>query len=484
MSCNTVFRRAKRNCLTQNRSPNAENGPIAGTVSYFFLSSPMVTVRSVLSKSVFNASQKFDGLLTRPQMGNLREMTLGLLLGESSHLSTIGGAVAGEITPRKNIERYSRTLQRIDTAACMKQHIACVAQQFRTEPVLLLWDGGDMQKRHAKKMKYVCNTVDGSEGHTPGRGYPTFACVAYGLETKKQLPLCHHLYSTVDPAFKSPWVEQQRCFGWMDPVFTSPSDRIVVSDRGNDDEKQFLYYLQDIQCSFLTRINTGKTSRHLRVVRRGEIADDAISVQEIVSQMKGAAGAAKKWKNKKLKKTLTSSITFQEVRLPDHPTIPLFLVLLYTDGFKDPIVLLTDIKVADAEKAWTVFFWYKKRWEVENFFRAIKQEFDAEGFLIRSFPAIRAFAFVQMLAFYVLRTLHAAAQEIFVGLFSAFTAFCAKWQRAKKSHMDLLHWLRAEWKRDAVTGVISYRSCARLLRRTLCGKPEKPEQDFLPAQKW
>ena len=257
-----------------------------------------------------------------------------------------------------------------------------------------------------------------------------------------------------------------------------------MSDRGDDDEKHFLFCLQELYCSFLTRINTGTKSRHLRVVRQGEIGDEPVSVQEIASQMKGAAGAAKRWKNKKLKKALTSSIAYQEVRLPDHPTIPLFLVLLYTDGFEEPMVLLTDVEIADAEKAWTVFFWYKKRWEVENFFRAIKQEFSAESFLIRSFPAIRALAFVMMLSYGLLRQMHTKAQELFAALIPAFHAYCRTWQRTKKSHMDLLHWLRKAWQDSPMTGVVSYRAWARHMRCVLYAKPETETADFSPSEKW
>jgi hypothetical protein len=297
--------------------------------------------------------------------------------------------------------------------------------------------------------------------------------------------LCHHLYSTVDPAFQSVAREKEKCFAWMSPLFTHTPDRIVVSDRGDDDEKHFLFCLQTLQCSFLTRICAAeKKSRNLLLVRRGEITDVPLSVWKIAEQMRGTAGMPKTWKNKKIKKTLTSQIAFQEVRLPEHPEIPLFLVLLYTEGFAEPMVLLTDIAITDTERAWEVFFWYKKRWEVENFFRAIKQEFSAEGFLIRSFLAIRALAFVMMMAFWLLRQMHDQASEMFSILLQAFQTFCRKWQRKKESHMDLLQWIREEWQRSPYTGIISHRSWARHRRRVLRRKPGEPEVVFSPVGKW
>lgn len=424
----------------------------------------MFSPRSVLSKSVSNATQKFDGLISVPHQRNLREMILGMVVGESSRLSTIGSIAASGVTPRKNTERYAHALGKIDVASCTDRHIVCAALAFRSEPVLILGDGGDMQKPHARKMEQVCGCVDGSEGHTPGKGYPTFASMAYGLESGRQLPLFHHLYSTVDADFKSAWNEQKQCYERLTPFLGSPHDRIIVEDQGCDDEKRFLFFVNEVQCSFLTRIKTGEKSRKLCCVRQGEI-EEAISVEKIAQQMTLKAGAAKRWKNKKIRKICTSRIAWREVRLPGHPEIPLFLVLLCTEGFAQPMVFLTDIAVRDAEKAWTVFFWYKKRWEVENFFRAIKQEFGAEGFLIRSFPAIRALAFVQMLAFCLLLQLKEQAKELLGLLVCWFTEFCDRWQRTTESHIDLLHWIREAWHRMPCTGSHRFWSVKLLCHR-------------------
>lgn len=435
--------------------PQNENGHLSnGPFSFFSPVPTMMTPRSLLGKHVHNATQKFTGLLTKPHLRNLREMQMGMLLFESSRLSTIGDAVAAHVTPRKNSERYARTLETIHAGACCERHIRCAAPRFRNEPVLLLGDGGDMQKRHARKMEQVCATADGSSGHGVGRGYPTFAIVAYGTRTKKQLPLCHHLYSTVDPAFKSAWDEQRKCYERCMPLIAgSTHDRIVVEDRGGDDEKRFLGFLEGLQCSFLTRINTGRSSRKLRPVRDGDL-EEAVSAQEICALLRNRAVAQRRWYNRKLKKTLTSTVAWQEVRLPDHPAIPLFLVLLYTEGFADPIALLTDIAVRFHEDAWRIFFWYKKRWEVENFFRAIKQNFGAEQFLVRRFRAIQSLAFVQMLAFTLLLDLRKHVEEHDTILFLWFQEFCRKWQRTQQSPLDLLAWIRDAWPK-----VPSFSSC-------------------------
>lgn len=441
----------------------------------------MITFRALLSKQTHNATQKFSGLMTKPHLGNLREMQLAMLISGSSKLSVMGDAVAEHITPRKNTERYVRTLEKISAADCHQVHIRCAALQLKNEPVLLLGDGGDMQKKHARKMKKVCKTIDGSNGHCPGKGYPTFGIVAYGTKTKKQLPLCHHLYSTADEEFESEWHEQKQCYEWCSPfIHGSTQDRVVVEDRGGDDEKRFLGFVEDLQCSFLTRINTGKTSRKLCPVNDGEI-EEAISVRQLCGLLKKKAGAQKKWHNRKLERDLTSKIAFREVRLPDHHDIPLFLVLLYTDAFDDPIAILTDIEVCSCKDAWRIFFWYKKRWEVENFFRGIKQAFGAEQFLIRNFKAIQSLAFVQMLTFALLIQLREHVEETESGLFKSFQTFCRKWQRTKQSHHDLLAWIRKVWSQTSACS--PYRSWSQHM--TACLAPPSGQTAIFDwREKW
>jgi hypothetical protein len=296
------------------------------------------------------------------------------------------------------------------------------------------------------------------------------------------MPLLHHLYSTSDETFQSQWTEQQHCYSLLSPfLHGSTKDRIIVNDRGGDDEKQFLYCLEALHCSFLTRVNTGVKSRLLSVMRDGE-KEEEVSVQSIAKNTAKHACSEKEWKNKKIKKTCTSRIAFTEVRLPHHPEIPLFLIFLYTEGFPEPIALLTDVLIGSTEKAWEVFFWYKKRWEVENFFRAIKQQLRTETFLIRSFQAIRSLLMVQMLVMSVLQSIAQEMKDILGVLSSTFVEYCRRWQRKKESYLDILHWFRSVIRPSTDTGN-SYRFLSLRMRNLLKKKPEKQRVDFSAREK-
>ena len=98
----------------------------------------------------------------------------------------------------------------VDTFA--EIHAQSVACQYRDEPILILSDGGDIQKPYSKKMEKVGSAVDGSDGHSPGTGYPLHSLMVFGINSERLSPLALRLYSTLDEDFKSAWDEERKDF--------------------------------------------------------------------------------------------------------------------------------------------------------------------------------------------------------------------------------------------------------------------------------
>lgn len=401
-----------------------------------------LTLTQHFSQEVFNEMKPFAELLSRPQEFNAREIVRGLLLSGSTHLSKIGRSGGAAANERKMVERLSNSLARIPVDLALSIHASRVAQDYVHEPVLILSDGGDVQKPHAKVMEKVCGAVDGSKGHGAGKGYPLHGMMIYGLESKSIDPLSLHVFSTKGEDFKSQWDEEKKNFARILPLLASSvHDRIIVEDRGCDDEKRFLYFTTELEASFVTRIHAGTKSRNVLIKKdKGEY--DRISIKDLATKMKGAAGANREWYNVKLKRTLTSKIAYEQVFLEGHTDVPLYVVFCYSEGFEEPLVILTDLKTDDATTAWKHFFYYKKRWEVENFYRAAKQQFGMEEFLILDFEKIRALLLLVMIAYHLLRRLQAKAEAFLGVVHILFKQFCSKQQRSSEHPLDLLAFLR------------------------------------------
>jgi len=379
-----------------------------------------------------------------------------------SHIGKANGAVRNE---RKTVERLSRTLRKIPTEKCAELHILNQVNQYRNEVILILSDGGDLQKPYAKKMKKVCGTADGSNGHKAGRGYPMHALMAFGLKSGNLCPLALRTYSTLNEGFKSTWDEERKNFDLLRPLIKcSDFDRIIIEDRGCDDEKRFLYFVNELEASFVTRIHAGAKSRIFSVQREnGEYEN--MKVSELAEKLRSKAGGARRWWNQKLKKKLTSKIAFQKVYLPKQPEIPLYAIFCYSEGYIEPLVVLTDLKIETLEDAWTHFFYYKKRWEVENFYRAIKQQFGAERFLILDFEKIRALIFVLLLAYSLLLKIKQKLKKVLGFTYQLFKDFCQRKQKSGIHHLDILAFLR-DYFAQPETGNF-YRFYSRQFRKNL-----------------
>jgi len=417
------------------------------------------SITANFSKEIYNFTQKFKKTLSVPNQKNLREILRGIILTGSTHLAKISRVSKTGNRERSDITRFSTALEKIDAQSFHNIHITHTLKNYTQEPTLFFSDGGDIQKPAAQKMEKVCSAIDGNNGHRVGKGFPAHSIVAYGVQTKTLRPLSFHLYSTKEEEFKSEFTEQKKIFSLLSAqintnIKPSAYDRIIIEDRGCDSQNRFLYFLKDLHFSFITRINTGVKARNFCIKTPGGNFF-TLSTQQILKNQKKKIFDKKQnhiqipqnqkrtWYNKKIKKNCESIIDVQEVYLPQHKNIPLYLISVFTEGYKDPLCVLTDLTTDTLEKAWKYFFFYKKRWEVENLFRSMKQNFDLEKFQILSFKKIKALTFLVLLAKDFLSVLQSKIKDFLNIFYKIFTSFCKNSQRSGTHHLDLLAFIRA-----------------------------------------
>ena len=434
------------------------------------------------SKEIFNFTQKFTDCLSRPQQGNFRELIRGMIATGSVYLSAIAKSNSTANNVRKDVERLSNTLDKIPVPVFTQMHIAGQTHKYKDEPLLILSDGGDFQKPYAGKMEKVCGAADGSSNHKKGNGYPLQSLVAYGTQSGVITPLAMHLFSTKSENYKSDWHEHKKIFDMLTPLINSSSeDRIVVEDRGCDDGKRFIYFLRELECSFVTRIHAGNKSRGV-IVRDTDGNERIYSIQELAEDIRSKASDERVWYNKKVRKELSSKIAYQKVCLPGHKDIPLYAIFVYSEGYEQPLVVLTDLITEDAETAWEHFFYYKKRWEVENFYRAVKQNFSAEKFLILGFGKIQSLAFLLMFAMSLIIRLKNRITEFLGSFICYFRDFCRKEQRTGEHHLDVLAFLRISLPQ--ATSEYSYRFRSRHISKNRFKIKENQMKLFDWRKKW
>ncbi|MCH8112907.1 MAG: hypothetical protein IH905_13300 [Proteobacteria bacterium] len=92
---------------------------------------------------------------------------------------------------------------------------------------------------------------------------------------------------------------------------------------------------------------------------------------------------------------------FRPVRLPEHPDVPLWLVVVRGLGEK-PMMLLTNLSLRKNRKVlWWVVSAYLSRWRIEEAIRFIKQSYDFEDIRVLSYERLRNMAvLVNAVAFF------------------------------------------------------------------------------------
>ena len=410
-----------------------------------------ISIYSKTSKKIHDFFRVFSEETTKPQLGNLREMANGLILGESIHLSHIGEKVSREIRTRKVVERFSNTLNKVSSINLQKRHILSQCQSFGKErksgkPILIIPDGGDIQKPNAEKIENLCGNVDGSNGHKKGWGFSTIGIVAYGTESKKTIPLVHHLYSSRSKEFKGAWGEHRQFMDCLYPV-TQGQNAIVVEDRIGDDKKRINHYLHTMGCSFIVRLSAKRKFNW-------EINKETHKLKgiEIMDYLFFNPQDEKLYKNTRTNEISMSKIAWAEVKHEDvvdpetKKQIPLFLVIVKNPTFKEPIIVLTDIKPRNIKKAWELFFFYKKRWEVEKFFRNIKQSFKLESSLLMKYKSWQTMCVLVMFAWLILQKIKKEFNEFLGSVSILFKQFIYNKQEKEPTELNILHFIRDLFK--------------------------------------
>jgi hypothetical protein len=201
--------------------------------------------------------------------------------------------------------------------------------------------------------------------------------IAVENEDTAIVPLYSALYSQAAPDFVS---ENAEIKGAMAAVSKACEDRgIWVIDRGGDRGTLYADLLESGR-SFVIR-QTG--DRHLlsglRKIETSELAAGCplYYATDIVREDHGR------------EVTCRLEYGFRPVRLPQHPDIPLWLVVVRGLGHQ-PMMLLTDLPMRRNRKLlWWVVAAYLTRWRIEEAIRFTKQSYDLEDIRVLTYNRLR-----------------------------------------------------------------------------------------------
>jgi hypothetical protein len=143
-------------------------------------------------------TSKFSGIvakgLPKPKQKLIREMIYGMQVAKDIKLSCITRALNEPIRLIKTENRLSRNLDDTDFTKEINNQFCRLGSMKVFDDMVIAVDPGDIMKKHASSMEYLCKIHDGSDNEI-GKGYWVCKAVAADVEHKKVIPLYLKAYS-------------------------------------------------------------------------------------------------------------------------------------------------------------------------------------------------------------------------------------------------------------------------------------------------
>ncbi len=308
--------------------------------------------------------------LTKPKKKFISQMLFGIQASRDIKLSNIARSLSEDIKLIKTENRLSRNAQREDlTVRFNKDIITRAAKRVLPDTVIAL-DLSDIHKPFAKKMDYLANVWNGSEGKVT-KGYWLLEATAADVDSESITPLYSELYSHEANKYES---ENQKILHAVELISKSTDKRgIFAIDRGAD-RKILVGEFGRMGIKFVIRISA-KRNLENRDKQQEKVRSIA---RRIRAQDKYTVTIDKEGYKEDIEITLGKRTG---LRLNGTD-----VSLVVVRGFgKEPMLLLTNVDKGPRE----ILEIYLTRWKCEESFRFLKQEYHLEDIRVRSYNSLR-----------------------------------------------------------------------------------------------
>lgn len=301
-------------------------------------------VAPIAAKSLHDFLRPFNKVLSKPKQKHLISALKGIIAGETVILSQIGREVSSNTMPKTYCEKLGKSLE---TFSVLTELQTGKASTLELEMIIL--DGGDMQKPHARKLEGITPIRDGSTGNHYGKGYGLHGVIAK-TKTGEYVPLLLERYSEQKLSEKN---VVEKIMELLFPYHGA----FWCLDRGFDDKK-FLHLLLNEGQEFLIRLDRNGGQRSFMV------DDEKHLVSTLLDHFEG------------------KKIGYRRVKLPGREE-DLTLIHYRHHKYREPLALLTTLSPKTQKQAINIAKKYLKRWKIEDYFRFVKQRFELEKVMLQ-----------------------------------------------------------------------------------------------------
>jgi len=353
-----------------------------------------------IKSQIAKFSARISKGLDKPKRKFIHQMTYGIQASKDVKLASIGRALDEDIPLIKTVDRLSRQIKGKDLTQRLGKNLVEQGKSFIKEDTVLALDLSDISKEYSERQEGLAPVRDGSTGEIKD-GWPILAVVGADVRGDKVIPLYGKLYSKRALGFRSENVE---ILNTIDEVMRIIGKKgIWALDRGGDRRKLFVPILQK-EIQFVVRM----TSKRDMIDEEGKVGNIAKIAKgtrcsrkaEVIIHPKGEPP------QKKIIK-----VGYQKVSFTFEEDKDFTLVVVKGMG-KEPLMLLTNLKVKMGEDALGIMEIYLTRWKCEESFRFIKGAYQLEDVRLIKYEGLRNIVSLVMAVFFFISVVLGAAAKL------------------------------------------------------------------------
>lgn len=329
---------------------------------------------TIIGKAVQQQIERFSFGITKgfskPKKRFVSQALFGIQATRDIKLSNVARSLNEGIDLIQTEKRLSRHLAAKDLTDDIHDSLVKDASRKVTQDTVLALDLSDINKPFAKKMEYLANVWDGSEGKV-APGYWICEVIAAAVKGDEITPLYSELYSHEAAGFES---ENDQILKAVRTVNSFVKSRgIWTMDRGAD-RKILVGELGKMNLRFVIR---AKGNRNMKD-KDGNIK----STPDILRAMRYKERYSVTIDKEGFTETIELELAVKHKLFIEGVEVSLVAVR----GFgKKPMILITNVDKTPCE----ILEIYLTRWKCEESFRFLKHEYHLEDVRVRRYTALR-----------------------------------------------------------------------------------------------
>lgn len=303
------------------------------------------------------------------------EMIYGIARQNSCRLADIARALKEDNKLFNTIDRLSTNMLMFneeEKQQLWNRYHEKVTPFFDDDEPIVLLDDSDVAKRASKKLEDLDEVIDASSKDKEiVPGYHVCEAVVLGKRERQPISLYSKIYSCKSDSFESKKTYTLKSIDTVREVLKKPAT--YVADRGYDDDKIYTY-LEDKGDRFVIRLK----DRNLLFKGKSR------NIKEVAKARKGKVCMSLMFQGEQKK----CYLSYTKVRRPKSKNKEYTFIVVYGLNEEEPMMLLTNREINNLHDLRVAVRLYFSRWRIEEYFRAKKQEYRFEKYMIRTLEAM------------------------------------------------------------------------------------------------